>query len=253
MYPKRLEIIKDYDFMAAMGPAIKRRIITEGVEPDKLLNIGIARTDEVMQKLADKEKVRHQLLLALGLEEGSKLIAYLPTFWGPSSIYTTGKEIIKNCPSDYTLLFRPHPQTPKKLLAEYSELIGQKNNVFYVPEHGLENLGLLDVLASSEVIIGDVSSVMLEAILLDIPLIFAFDEAEHRQTDTDYSLIKNIVSHSQKVDLQSAHLLPAIIERALVAGVDQEVWNMTKDQVFYNHDGTSVAAISHTITRLAGL
>jgi len=253
MYPKRLEIIKEYDFMAAMGPAIKRRIIAEGVDPGKLLNIGIARTDEVLQKRVDKEEIKRQLLSILGLDDNQKLIAYLPTFWGPSSIYNTGKAIIENCPRDYVLLFRPHPQTPKKLLAEYARLIEQRSNVFYMPNHRSESFGLLEILACSELIIGDVSSVMLEAILLDTPLIFAFDKGEHRQPDADYALIKDIVSHSQKVDSQTAHLLPSIIKQALTAGIDKKIWNTTKDQIFYNYDGTSATAIAATIRRLAGL
>jgi len=245
----RLETIKQYDYMSALGPYLKRQFIDSGISNKKLVDLGIARTDEVV-KHQGKVVAPQALIKETGINPHKKIVAYLPTFWGASSIYTTGLEIVKNIPDDYTLLFRPHPQTPAKLLREYLRIIEQKDNVVYAPEGRYENLGLIDIFNASSAIIGDVSSVMLEAILTRKPLLFAYDTGSNKQSDSDYVSIKEVVEKSERIDMDTVADLPDILRHSVKNGVDQRLWTQVIDRNFYHADGTSVDAIKKFVQSL---
>jgi len=245
----RLEIVKQYDYMAALGPYLKKKFIADGIDPKKLVDLGVARTDDIVEH-AGEVYIDDKLKEEPGIDPAKKIVAYMPTFWGASSIYNTGLEIVKNMPDEYTLIFRPHPQTPAKLLRKYLRIIRTKDNVIYAPEGKFKNLGLVDIFNASSVIIGDVSSVMLEAILTKKPLVFAYDTGEYKQSENDYVSIVDIVKKSGKVYSETAHQLPMILQKAFSDAVDESLWNQTIKQNFYCADGTSVSAIKKFITSL---
>jgi CDP-glycerol glycerophosphotransferase (TagB/SpsB family) len=248
----RLEVLKQYGYMAALGPYLKKQFIEkDGIDPAKLVDIGIARTDDIV-KNKGKVTLPESLVKSGDIDAAKKIISYLPTFWGPSSIYNIGKKIIRNFPDEYTLLFRPHPQTPQKLLREYFEIIAAKpGNVIYAPEGKYENLGLLEILSASSAIIGDVSSVMLEAILLEKPLIFAYDSGEHKQSDGDYRAIGEVIAHSQKIDAQNIGSLGKILETSLKNGVNASAWHEVEIRNFFHCAGGSAAAIARFVRQIA--
>lgn len=246
----RLEIIKQYDYMAAIGPHMKRQFIKDGVEPEKLVDIGIARTDEIVRHTGEILMTK-EFIKTLKIDSTKKVISYMPTFWGASSIYSTGLEILRNFPDKYTLFFRPHPQTPSKILAKYFQIMDSKSNIVYVPEGKYKNVGLTDILNASSAIIGDISSVMLEAILIDKPLLFAYGDGEHRQEEYDYVAIKSVVDHSESINSTSAKSLDDVIERALNKGINAALWQKTKDDIFFHNDGTSVKSIARFIKEMS--
>jgi len=235
--------------MAALGPYLKKKFIADGIDPKKLVDLGVARTDDIVEH-AGEVYIDDKLKEEPGIDPAKKIVAYMPTFWGASSIYNTGLEIVKNMPDEYTLIFRPHPQTPAKLLRKYLRIIRTKDNVIYAPEGKFKNLGLVDIFNASSVIIGDVSSVMLEAILTKKPLVFAYDTGEYKQSENDYVSIVDIVKKSGKVYSETAHQLPMILQKAFSDAVDESLWNQTIKQNFYCADGTSVSAIKKFITSL---
>lgn len=243
MRPQRLTILRQYNYMVAMGPVIKERLVREGVSPDMLVDLGIARTDEIVAHRG-KVVVPETLASTLGLDPAKPIVSYLPTFWGPSSIYTVGKEIVRNVPDHYTLIFRPHPQTPAKLIKDCLDIMEHKPNVVYAPEGRYEGLGLLDIYAASSAIIGDVSSVMLEAVLTEKPLLFAYDSGEHRQNETDYAAIREVVDFSQKITPDNVALLPRLLAAALSKGIDKNMWQQTANNILFHADGTSVKALA---------
>lgn len=245
----RLKTIKQYDYMAGIGPALKQRHIAAGINPEKLIDIGIARTDEATQHQR-QVFISPELTSELQLDLSKKIVAYLPTFWGASSVYTTGLDIVKYIPEDYTLIFRPHPQTPKKIIRKYLGIIKNKSNVIYAPEGKYKHLNLIDIFNASSVIIGDVSSVTLEAILTYKPLIFAYDIDKNKQPESDYESIKGIVTVSEKISTENATELPEIIKRALAMPVDETLWSNTISNNFYYADGNSVKAIKGCILEL---
>ena len=76
---------------------------------------------------------------------------------------------------DQVLLVRLHPQTPEPIVARYRRLADERPHVHLMLDDS-PGRGLLDLLAAADVVVGDLSSVMLEAVLLDKPLVFAVDE-----------------------------------------------------------------------------
>ena len=246
----RLEIIKQYNFMAAIGPHLKKQFIEQdGIDPGKLVDIGIARTDQVL-KCRGVSGVTPELANTLGIAPDKPIFSYMPTFWGASSIYTLGKELIKHFPDKYNLIFRPHPQTPRKLLKEYETIIASKPSVVYAPEGAYSELGLLDLYRVSDAFIGDVSSVMLEAILTEKPLIFAYDSGAHRQEQTIYNQIREVAEKSKSISPETVNALPKLLAASLTDGVDPVVWQQTLNAIFFHADGTSTVSIASFVRSL---
>ncbi|HEY1085858.1 MAG TPA: CDP-glycerol glycerophosphotransferase family protein [Candidatus Saccharimonadales bacterium] len=249
--PKRITALKQYDYMVGLGPYNHHKFQIEySIPASKLLPLGIARTDDVV---ANRGKITgaDSLIDLLSLVPNQPIITYMPTYWGASSVHNVGKEILRNIPDSYNLIFRPHPQTPERIIYEYLGIIDAKpGNVVYAPEGKFKEATLIRMYEASSAIIGDISSVMLEAILIDKPLLFAYDTGGHRQTEKDVESIKDVVDYSAHIDIESVRSLPYILENALARGVDSSIWETTKDYTFFHHDGTSVASIAQFIKKL---
>lgn len=240
----RLRRLEQYDYMAALGPFMKNQFISsDGIEPVKLLDLGVARTDEIV-KHKGQVVVRDSIRSELNIPTDSKIISYMPTFWGVSSIYDTGLEIVRNFPVSYTLIFRPHPQTPPKILKQYLQIIKSKPNVIYAPQGKYKNLGLVDIFEMSSAIIGDVSSVMLEAVLLEKPLIFAYGQNNSREQTENYKSISDVLEYSPKITIDNSMSIESIIKTAIKNGVDANIWRETAKRCFYSPDGNSTAKIA---------
>jgi CDP-glycerol glycerophosphotransferase (TagB/SpsB family) len=243
MHPKRLEMIRKYDYMAAIGPYMKQEFLKTGIPSDKLVDIGIARTDDVIKK-----RNNHTLpesLALLGIENNKPIVSYLPTFWGDSSVEILGPKLLEKISSDYTVIFRPHPQTPMKIISKYSEVIEDKPNIFYLPEGNSNRVSLLDIMGISDVIIGDISSVMLEAVLLNIPLVFA--EPDTKNNIESHSQLDEIINYSSKISEHNVALLNEILADSINRGIDESLWRKTIERDFFFADGTSTRSISDFI------
>lgn len=249
MYPKRLEIIKDYDYMAALGPHMKQQFIQDGVDASQLIDIGIARTDDVVHH-QQTVLVSPQLQQLITAPSSTPIISYVPTFWGASSIYTTGLELMRYFPDDHVLLFRPHPQTPRHLLAKYQSLIKAKPNIIYLPEGQHPDITLVDLFNASSAIIGDVSSVVLEALLTRKPLIFAYDKGDHKQQH-EYQAISDVVRYSQSINATNVADTAHIINTALKQGINEALWDTTIAYNFFDYKGDATDHIARVISKLA--
>lgn len=244
MSPKRIAMLKQYDYMVALGPYNKQKFINElGINPLQLVDLGIARTDEIVAHRGELWGIK-KMANTLNIDETKSIVAYMPTYWGASSIYNVGKEILRNISPEHSLIFRPHPQTPEPLLYEYMNILHDRPNIVYVPEGKYKDVSLIDIFNASSIIIGDVSSVMLEALLADKPLLFAYDLAGHQQTAKDYESIQEVVDYSTPIDIESVRSLPYILNNALARGINKNIWKITKERTFFHYDGTSVSSIA---------
>lgn len=243
---ERMRKLGYYDYMAALGPLLKERFVEKGIPSEKLIDIGVARTDDVIEHQG-QIIISPELKKLLGKNADRPIVTYLPTFWGPSSIYNTGRQILSRFPGEYTLLFRPHPHTPQKLLTEYLRLIEKHDNLYYLPEGRFKDISLVDIFNASRVIIGDVSSVMLEAILTRKPLIFAYDDSSFSQTGHEYALIAEVVKKSSHIDTQNIDEIDSIIRHGVSHNIDHRTWDKAITQNFYHADGTSVESIAQFI------
>lgn len=241
----RVRKLEHYDYMAALGPHLKEKFTEKGIPNSKLVELGVARTDDVIRNRS-KVVVSPQLKSLVG-DANKQIVAYIPTFWGASSIYLTGLNIIKYFPDDKTLIFRPHPHTPKKILRKYLRLIKSKDNIFYIPDGKYTNISLVDIFDASSIIISDVSSVLLEAILTYKPLIFAYGSGVHRQQDQDYESIKEIKDYSSYIDVNNVKNINDIILKSYADGVDKSIWDSTISNNFYHCNGSSIESIEKFI------
>jgi CDP-glycerol glycerophosphotransferase (TagB/SpsB family) len=243
MYPRRQEIVKQYDYMAGLGPDVKQGFIDNGSVPaEKLVDLGVARTDEIYATRQRKD-LRETIAREVGFDSRKTIVSYFTTFWGPSSIYHTAKEIIRNVSDEYILLFQLHPQTPAEIRAEYDALIASRPNVFWSYKNLYPSLSLPVLMCGSDLILGDVSSVVLESLLADKPMVFVYDVGEHRQSEDYYKNIRDVVNWSEHIDMENVVDTNRIFKAALDRGIDKKIWQEAKDQNFYHHDGTSIKAI----------
>lgn len=245
MTPRRLEIIEEYDYMAALGPFMKQEFIRSGIDKKKLVDIGIARTDEVISlanKISISDKLTH-----LGVPANKPIVSYLPTFWGDSSVGELGIQILGNISDDYTVLFRPHPQTLPKIIKKYREVLSRPH-IFYLPENGQTHASLLDIYAASSAIIGDASSVMLEAILLNKPLLFA--QPDSISNIDSHNQLEKITSISENISPSNVQDIVTIVSNSIKKGINRGLWDKSKATCFFNHDGTSTEKIARFIRSL---
>ena len=129
----RREFLPAYDYFAGLGPIWEEKTIDAGVDPDKILKVGLARQDDIIMnrgKNSKAKKIQHAFN-----RRDKKIITYMPTWWGPTSANEVGKKIVRYISEEYILIFRPHPSTPGELINEYLDVISHdKLNTFYVPQ-----------------------------------------------------------------------------------------------------------------------
>ncbi len=244
MYPKRLESIVHYDYMTALSPYMKEKFIANGIPKEKLIDVGIARTDELVNALDQKERTRQKLSKKLAINSKQPIILYAPTFWGDSSIHHTGLEILEYIDNTFTLLFRPHPQTPKTILKKYRKIIENRSNIHLV-DH-TSDISPTELLVLSDATIIDRSSITLEALLTNTPIIFAYDSNTQEETP-DYESIEEIVNYSQKILRGDRTRINNKIKSAIQNGIDQNTWNRIRNQVWFYPSGGSTKAIQNFV------
>ena len=252
MYSRRIKLMEAYDYMAGLSPYLKKKHVGLGIPVEKILDIGIARNDE-MTKGYSQASSAASAANKLGVSEERPIVAYLPTYWGPSSIHTLGKAIIENFPTDKTLVFRPHPQTPQSILSSYQELIRKSLNKNIVYSSATtESLGvtLSELLRASSAVIVDVSSVVLDAVLLEKPILFAYDQ-DSLQSESSYEMIVEIAESSQSVTTSSVKDLPSLIDNAIENRVSKDIYNKVLERAFYGYRGDAVDGIIATLESIS--
>lgn len=248
-YPRRIEMMEEFDYMAGIGPATKRRLIQKKyVKPEKLVNIGIARTDEFAKARGLSLTTQQSIKKVLGLDNGKKIVSYIPTYWGESSIDGIGIDVLRNFPNEYELVFRPHPQTPKDILDKYLKLINNNKNIHYISGVSHKKISISEMLGVSDAIIGDYSSVVLESILLDKPLLFAQNDTSRQASK--YSLINEVYTYSEKITPKNVGDLPNILASSIKTGINKKVWDKSKTNLFFNYSGDSAKTIASFIRNL---
>ncbi|MGC4110483.1 MAG: CDP-glycerol glycerophosphotransferase family protein [Nocardioides sp.] len=230
----RVELLHRHDYVAAPGPHGRRVLEGLGVPSGRLVDLGVARTDQVVARRGPR-RLSPELEARLGDVSGATVVTYVPTYWGPSSVDGLGLELVRQVRPDQVLLVRLHPQTPAPIVRAYAELAVHRPHV-HLALTDTPGRSLLDLLAAADVVVGDLSSVMLEAILLRRPLVFAVcDESLGLLTgDHPFSAVvaeSTLLRHGV-TDLDRA------LDEAIVRGIDARVWEETAAQLFFHADGT---------------
>jgi CDP-glycerol glycerophosphotransferase (TagB/SpsB family) len=165
------------------------------------------------------------------------------------------------------LLFRPHPLTPANIINQYLEVINKRNNILYVPENKYKDISLIDIFVVADIFIGDISSVLIDSILIDKPIILALDSKNvidycnicaffksilkkmvffrHDPFKAEkvieyYNPIKEIFEVVEKVNTDNAFMINQKVEKSLDKGIDTAAWDQVKNKFFYDTQGHSV-------------
>ncbi len=152
-----------------------------GIADEKVLPLGIPRTDVFFSDTYKKE-IRETLFTKYPGLKGKKVILFAPTFRGDgklSAYYDPDKfdpnQFMEALPEDYVLIIKQHPFVKLK----YQIRDSLKPRIFDFSKENEIN----DLLFITDLLITDYSSVIFEASLLDIPMIFyAYDLQEYLAT-----------------------------------------------------------------------
>ena len=243
MWPKRLKALKKYRYLASLSPALKEKFIHEyKINPSKLLDVGIARNDAVSKNKGDVLFSRN-FLEKTNLDTNKPFISYIPTWWGISTVQSIGLDFINNFPPNYNLLFRPHPQTPVDIIEKYQKIIDLNDNMVLV-----DALSLEEQFDASSLLVGDLSSVVLEWILTDKPLIFIYEK--NKDYRKDLHSIKEVVSFCCSINEVDVSNISSAIEKALKINTHQETWDTVKNRAFYGYKGDSTYALVQSLKKL---
>lgn len=184
---------RNYDYAMVSSSEI-RRFYAEGfgIDEENVKALGVPRTDDFFKE-EYKVEIREKLYQTYPVLKDKKVIMFAPTFRGngvgtayyPFEKLDTGK-LLKALGEDYVLIIKHHPFV--KEIHPVDE------------ERGAQILDLSkeseinDLLFITDVLITDYSSVIFEASLLNIPMLFyAFDLEEYVVNRDFYYPFKNFV------------------------------------------------------------
>lgn len=238
----RRELMPFYDYFAGLGPLWEKKTIEAGVERDKILKVGLARQDDIVSSRGSDRKTK-KILKAFG-RRGKKVVTYMPTWWGPTSVNDVGLNILRYLSEEYVLIFRPHPSTPSELIDRYIEIIDtEKLNAFYVPEGNQYHLSIDDILSGSDLFIGDMSSVVLEALLAMKPILIAYGSGDRGQEEALYRPIFPALKAHPSITEHNVVKVNELIDAAINQSKSEVNYITSINRVFYGAEGGNVRQI----------
>ena len=201
-----------------------------GISTDNVVATGIPRTDVFFDE-AYKKKAREKFYKAHPDFKNKKIILFAPTFRGtvketafyPTDLFDIGA-VCDNIPDDYAIIVKHHPFV---------------NDVQPIPEKYRDRVidlsaesELNDLLFVTDVIITDYSSLVFEASLLDIPMVFYAFDLEKYIDERDFYF-----DFKQYVPGKIAYSLDEIIEAINRQDFCTERIAPFADMFFDNRDG----------------
>jgi CDP-glycerol glycerophosphotransferase (TagB/SpsB family) len=170
---------RNYDYVMVSSAEIARFYAEGfGVDEKNVKALGIPRTDVFFQE-EYKTEIRRKIYEQYPMLKGKKVILFAPTFRGNgagSAYYPFEKldaaALLETLGDDYVLIIKHHPFIAQK--HPFDE--GVSNRVLDLSKESEIN----DLLFVTDLLITDYSSVIFEASLLNIPMLFyAFDLEEY--------------------------------------------------------------------------
>jgi hypothetical protein len=156
-----------YDHCFTVGPYMQRRLASLGGEadPGRLVPIGFPKTDRLLDGSVDRRAVRR----SLGFDGTRPVLLYAPTGARDNSLETIGEELLARLRGQdrYDVIVKPHdhPKTPIDWFARLARLENAHLRVAREPD-------VIPLMAASDLLVSDASSVATEYTLLDRPIVF---------------------------------------------------------------------------------
>lgn len=208
------------DYAVATSP-FWAEIMDRSMKPKRpSLSCGIPRNDRLFSD-------RREILGKLGLPPNQRLLAWLPTYRksvcgevrNDGTEFGNAFELPDIDPAklndycrqqDVILILKPHPMAMKPELKSFSHL-------WFIDDAWLhqKSLSLYELLGATDLLISDISSVVIDYLLLDKPIIHAFADSDEYQKTRGYSVecidewfagevVKNMQELIQAIDLELA-------------------------------------------------
>lgn len=203
-----------------------------GLSPEKVVATGIPRTD-IFFNLEYKEKVTEEFYQKYPKLRDKKIVLFAPTFRGngknsgyyPVELFDVNK-LYEQLGEEYAIIIKHHPFVTNRnqIQKEYKD---------YIIDLSM-NSELNDLLFVTDVLITDYSSVVFEASLLKIPMLFyVFDLEQYIATRGFYYEFETFVPG--KIASTFEEVAPAISSGEL----EQEKIEAFRDRFFDDKDGGS--------------
>ena len=228
--------LKEYDCVFSPGPEV-RKMQAEVVNKNKIYNTGLPVTDTLVHK-ANEEKAWFDF------KDNSKpVLLYAPSWSNSQDMVSIDDEILRSLKSQRicNVIIKPHPLLlqpsrceGKNWLAKFNQVEG--DNLIVCKEIDTSIYGILK---GSDMVLGDISSVLYEFMVLDRPTLVYADERifHYYGSRSEYdSLMPAVHKVKSAHDLEEA--LMFIVKQVDNKSVERQ-WLLEK--TFYNL-GTSVDA-----------
>ena len=245
--------MSEFDLLLLPGKRERDKFAALGVlDNTRYALIGHPKSDRVLRGELTKEIARAKYNLP-----DKPTILYAPTHGALSSFFSWGLEICRSVPEDWNLIVKPHP-----VLATTTEAEGAGGAVISQVKNYLEKRGALwlplepdvvPLMAASDALITDYSSVAEEFLVFDRPLIFADHLANASGRDRqqrDKGDWNELFAIGQRVTEIGA--MPNAVAGVLQRPQEQhEARQKMRDFVFENLDGHCAARAAEAIRDVA--
>ena len=222
-----------------------RRFYAEGfgIDEKNVKSLGVPRTDDFFKEEYKKE-IQQKLYETYPQLKGKKIIMFAPTFRGngagsayfPFEKFNVGK-LLEQLGEEYMVIIKHHPFVVTK------HPIDQKVKDKVLDLSGESEIN--DLLFITDLLITDYSSVIFEASLLNIPMLFyAFDLEDYVVNRDFYYPFKNFVPG------KIVRNLPQITEAITHSDYELEKVETFKHRFFDDLDGKSSERVAEFILKL---
>lgn len=235
---------RNYDYAMVSSSEI-RRFYAEGfgIDEKNVLSLGVPRTDDFFKE-EYKTQIRAKLYEQYPVLKDKKVILFAPTFRGNgagSAYYPfekfNVKTLLEELGDEYIVIIKHHPFVGEKHPVDKS-VCGKVLDLSQESE-------INDLLFVTDLLITDYSSVIFEASLLNIPMLFyAFDLEEYVVTRDFYYPFKNFVPG------KIVRNLPQIKEAIRHSDYELEKVDTFKQRFFDDLDGKASERVAEFILQL---
>ena len=235
--PQTTKNHRSYDYVTVSSTYCKKcHSEGFGISTDNVVATGIPRTDVFFDE-AYKDRAREKFYSEHPQFIGKKIILFAPTFRGtvketafyPTELFDVEK-VCRDIPDDYAIIIKHHPfvNDVQTIPEKYSDRVIDLS----------EDTELNDLLFITDVIITDYSSLVFEASLLYIPMIFYAFDLEKYINERDFYF-----DFKQYVPGKIAYSLDELIEAINKQDYCTERIAPFADMFFDNRDGKATERV----------
>ena len=243
-WPQDSRSHRTYDYCLVSSKHIAKHYAEAfGMNVDRVIATGVPRTDIFFDETYKRE-VRAKIFSTYPMLKDKKVILFAPTFRGSSKkegnypYYRFDyKKIFESFGDEYRIIIKHHPHVNNKLVIEDE----YKDRVIDLSK----NEELNELLFVTDILITDYSSVIFEAALLDIPMLFyAFDLDEYISSRGFYCEYISFIPGKLVENMDE------IIAALMVGDFEADKIKEFKKDFFDDLDGKSGKRASEFIKRL---